>query len=90
MHFSNTYTQTNVTVEMANLIRQMPKLEIHVHLEGSIDPRTTYHMAQRNNIALPVATLEEWESYYEFRDFIHFIDVYLRVRVALKPNNLYT
>jgi adenosine deaminase len=54
----------------------MPKSEIHVHLEGATDAETSYTIAQRNNVKLPVDTLEEWRHYFEFRDFPHFINVY--------------
>ena len=54
----------------------MPKAEIHVHLEGATDAETSYLIARRNDAPLPVDTLDEWRSYFEFRDFPHFIDVY--------------
>jgi adenosine deaminase len=54
----------------------MPKAEIHVHLEGATDAETSYLIARRNDAPLPVATLEEWRNYFEFRDFPHFINVY--------------
>ncbi len=54
----------------------MPKAEIHVHLEGATDAETSYTIARRNDAPLPVATLDEWRRYFEFRDFPHFINVY--------------
>jgi len=54
----------------------MPKAEIHVHLEGATDAETSYTIARRNDAPLPVATLEEWRNYFEFKDFPHFIRVY--------------
>src|SRR5271154_1595020 len=57
-------------------IDAMPKVEIHVHLEGAVDADTVYEMAQRNGIELPVSSLAEWRRFYEFTDFNHFIDVY--------------
>ncbi len=54
----------------------MPKAEIHVHLEGATDAETSFLIARRNDAPLPVATLEEWRSYFAFRDFPHFINVY--------------
>lgn len=55
----------------------MPKVEIHVHLEGATSPELLFEMAVRNQVKLPVSTLEEWKTYYEFKDFNHFIEVYL-------------
>jgi adenosine deaminase len=54
----------------------MPKAEIHVHLEGSARAETSFAIARRNGVALPVATLDDWRRYFAFRDFPHFIDVY--------------
>ncbi|MCU1407339.1 MAG: adenosine deaminase, partial [Glaciihabitans sp.] len=53
-----------------------PKIELHVHLEGAIRPATLFELALKNKVALPVTTLAELETFYEFRDFSHFIDVW--------------
>lgn len=55
----------------------MPKVEIHVHLEGATDAETVWEMSQRNRLPLPVDSLEEWQAFYEFRDFPHFARVYV-------------
>ena len=55
----------------------MPKIELHVHVEGAQLPETIWAMARRNGTPLPVATLEEWRGWYEYRDFARFIDVYM-------------
>ncbi len=70
------YQTTDVDPTTLTRLRAMPKVEIHVHLEGATDAETVWHMAQRNGIRLPAATVEEWRSFYTFRDFNHFIDVY--------------
>ncbi len=54
----------------------VPKIELHVHLEGSIRPATLLDIARRNDEKLPADTLEELTELYEFRDFRHFIDVW--------------
>ncbi|MGH7998050.1 MAG: adenosine deaminase [Brasilonema sp.] len=71
-----TYTSTQVAPTLTTQLQAMPKVEIHVHLEGAIDAQTVYSMAQRNQVALPVASFEEWKSFYQFRDFPHFVEVY--------------
>jgi adenosine deaminase len=70
--------EPGVTVGMPHEQRfaLMPKAEIHVHLEGATDAETSYLIARRNDAPLPVATLDEWRTYFAFRDFPHFIDVY--------------
>jgi adenosine deaminase len=65
-----------ISAELARRLRAMPKVEIHVHLEGATDAETVYQMAQRNQVALPAASLADWKTFYAFTDFNHFIDVY--------------
>jgi adenosine deaminase len=60
-------------------IRRMPKVELHVHLEGSIRPETLLTLADRNNVALPADSIEGLREWYQFSDFAHFIEVYLAI-----------
>jgi adenosine deaminase len=62
--------------EVARRIQAMPKVELHVHLEGATDAATVFRMAARNGVPLPCSTLDEWQAFYRFRDFDHFIEVY--------------
>lgn len=61
----------------------MPKVELHVHVEGAQLPETIWAMAERNGVTLPAATVEEWRRFYAFRDFPHFIEVYLAASRAM-------
>jgi adenosine deaminase len=77
-------------VEAAELRRRfaaMPKAEIHVHLEGATAPDASYAIAKRNNVALPVDSLEEWKRYFAFRDFPHFIDVYRKTTDTIRTTD---
>jgi aminodeoxyfutalosine deaminase len=65
-------------------ICQMPKVELHIHLEGSIRPATLLTLAERNHIALPVKDLEALRSFYRFSDFDHFIQIYFAISGCLK------
>ncbi len=58
-------------------LRAMPKVELHVHLEGSIRPPLLLELARRNGVELGVDTVEEVAGRYAFRDFQHFIELYL-------------
>ncbi len=60
-----------------SFIEQMPKVELHVHLEGATTPATLLHLAHKNRIALPADTVEGLQEWYQFRDFRHFVEIYL-------------
>ena len=62
----------------------MPKVELHVHLEGSIRPETVLKLAQRNNVPLPADTVEGLQEWYRFRDFPHFVTVYVAISKTIK------
>lgn len=57
-------------------IDAMPKVELHVHLEGTLRPATLFDLAHRHGIALPVSSVDELQSWYTFRDFDHFIEIF--------------
>jgi aminodeoxyfutalosine deaminase len=61
-----------------------PKIELHVHLEGTVRPETLLEIARRNDYALPCDTVEELRALYEFRDFAHFIEVWVLTTNALR------
>jgi aminodeoxyfutalosine deaminase len=54
----------------------LPKIELHVHLEGTIRAHTLLAIARRNGLPLPADTAEGLAELYEFRDFPHFLDVW--------------
>ena len=70
-------TKNNDQKGLDTFIQQMPKAEIHIHLEGSIFPETVLELAKRNDLmdALPSDNLEGLRQWYRFKDFTHFIDV---------------
>jgi adenosine deaminase len=63
---------------------QMPKAEVHLHLEGTIAPETLWAMAARNHVALPVGSLEELRRLYAFEHFGKFIELWLAMCACLK------
>jgi aminodeoxyfutalosine deaminase len=64
-----------------------PKIELHVHLEGTVRPETLLEIARRNDYALPCETVEELRALYEFRDFAHFIEVWVLTTNALRTHD---
>ena len=71
---------------MANVgaVTPYPKIELHVHLEGTVRAPTLLEIARRNNYALPADTVEGLASLYEFTDFRHFIEVWVLTTNALQ------
>jgi aminodeoxyfutalosine deaminase len=61
-----------------------PKIELHVHLEGTVRPPALLEIARRNGVALPAATVPELARLYQFRDFPHFLDVWAMTTQALR------
>lgn len=76
MHYTEVFTSHSVSEDTAAFLKAMPKIELHIHLEGAVAPRTIYAMAARNHVPLPVSSLEEWEGAYAFRNFDQFIQLY--------------
>jgi adenosine deaminase len=75
-------------LSLAAFVRALPKVELHVHLEGAMSPRTLLELARRRRVDLPAtdeAGLREW---FRFRDFDHFVEVYLACsRVLQHPED---
>jgi adenosine deaminase len=71
-------------MSLHEFIREMPKVELHVHLEGSIRPATLLTLAERNGVALPAQDLDGLREFYRFTDFDHFIQVYFAICACLK------
>lgn len=61
-----------------------PKIELHVHLEGTVRPATLLEIARHNDQPLPADTEEGLRSLYEFTDFAHFIDVWILTTNCLR------
>ena len=73
----------------SGIVRSMPKFELHVHIEGAADADTYFEIAKKNNVKLPVGSLREWREFFEFRDFPHFIEVYLAAVGCLQTSDDY-
>ena len=61
-----------------------PKIELHVHLEGTVRPATLLEIARRNDYPLPADDEEGLAELYDFRDFAHFIEVWILTTNALQ------
>jgi aminodeoxyfutalosine deaminase len=61
-----------------------PKIELHVHLEGTVRPAALLRFARRNGVSLPADSVDGLARFYEFRDFRHFLDVWWTTTGALR------
>jgi adenosine deaminase len=58
------------------LLRRMPKAELHIHIEGSLEPELIFRLAQRNGVALQYDSVEALRAAYAFQDLQSFLDIY--------------
>lgn len=63
---------------MHELINRLPKCELHIHIEGSLEPELMFALARRNNVKLPYASVEAVRRAYRFGNLQDFLDIYYR------------
>jgi adenosine deaminase len=61
---------------LPELLRQMPKAELHIHIEGSLEPEMMFALARRNGLTLPYADVAAVREAYAFSDLQSFLDIY--------------
>jgi aminodeoxyfutalosine deaminase len=61
-----------------------PKIELHVHLEGTVRPGALLEIAHRNGLRLPAETQQELTALYSYRDFLHFLELWSLTTCALQ------
>ena len=64
--------------EIVELIKKMPKAELHLHIEGSIEPELMFKLAKRNKVAIPFKSVDEVKLAYNFQNLQSFLDIYYR------------
>jgi adenosine deaminase len=75
---------------LAELLRQMPKAELHIHIEGSLEPELIFALAQRNGVTIPYADVEALRNAYAFTNLQSFLDIYYAgASVLLKEQDFY-
>jgi adenine deaminase len=62
--------------QLPALLRTMPKAELHIHIEGSLEPEMIFALAQRNGVALAYPSVEALRAAYAFSDLQSFLDIY--------------
>jgi adenosine deaminase len=66
------------------LLRTMPKAELHIHVEGSLEPELMFKLAARHGVALPYANVEALRAAYDFADLQSFLDLYYAGAAVLR------
>ena len=71
-------------MDLLDFARRVPKVDLHVHLEGSIRPSTLLKLAEHNGIRLPAQDEAGLQAFYQFQDFSQFIQVYMTITGCLR------
>jgi adenosine deaminase len=75
---------------MIEFIKNLPKAELHVHIEGTLEPEMMFEFAKRNNVKLPYQQVEDVKRAYEFDNLQSFLDLYyLGTQVLVKEKDFY-
>lgn len=61
---------------MIDLIKKLPKAELHLHIEGSLEPELMFRLAKKNNIEIPYKNIEDVRNAYNFTNLQTFLDIY--------------
>ena len=61
---------------LPDLLRAMPKAELHIHIEGSLEPELIFALAERNGVTLPYPSVDALREAYAFQDLQSFLDIY--------------
>ena len=74
---------------MTSFIEGLPKAELHLHIEGTIEPETMFRLAERNRINLPYEGVEALRAAYQFGELQDFLDLYYQGMAVLQKEEDY-
>lgn len=76
--------------ELASFIGGLPKAELHLHIEGTLEPELKFALAARNGLELPYGSAEEMRAAYDFHDLTSFLTIYYEgMSVLLTESDFY-
>ena len=76
--------------QVREIVQNMPKAELHIHIEGSLEPELIFALAQRNGVALAYDSVDALRAAYAFSDLQSFLDIYYAgASVLLKEQDFY-
>jgi adenosine deaminase len=73
-----------MTYDIEHFIQSLPKVELHLHIEGSLEPELMFELARRNGVALPYDSVEEIRAAYQFSNLQEFLDLYYQGMAVLR------
>ena len=78
------------SIILDKIIAEMPKAELHLHIEGSLEPELMFELANRNNITLPYANVQEIREAYKFNNLQEFLNIYYQgANVLITEDDFY-
>ena len=76
--------------KIVEFIKKIPKAELHLHIEGSLEPELMFKLAERNNIEIPFKSLKEVRTAYNFYNLQSFLDIYYQgTKVLIKEQDFF-
>ena len=76
--------------KIIKLIKKIPKAELHLHIEGSLEPELMFELSKRNKIEIPFKSVDEIRSAYNFHDLQSFLDIYYQgTNVLIKQQDFF-
>lgn len=77
-------------MHQSNFIQQLPKVELHLHIEGTLEPEMMFDLAQRNQITLPFSNPEQVQAAYQFTNLQSFLNIYYQgANVLIEEQDFY-
>ncbi len=82
--------KSNLSPQLRQLITSMPKAELHIHIEGSLEPELIFQLAKRNQVKLPYESVDALRAAYAFKDLQSFLDIYYAgASVLIREDDFY-
>ena len=76
--------------KIIELIKKIPKAELHIHIEGSLEPNLMFKLAKRNNIKIPFKSVSEVKTAYNFHNLQSFLNIYYQgAKVLIKEQDFF-
>ena len=73
-----------ISTRISQALQSLPKTELHLHIEGTLEPKLALRMTERNGVTLPFNGLDDLRSRYYFADLQSFLDLYYQLMSVLR------